>query len=130
MTDKCDHDNCQDCTHDCSTCGKAGTCDHQMPEKLNPNSNSNIKHVVGVVSGKGGVGKSLVCALLATKLNKSGLRIGVLDADVTGPSVPKVFGVTGSLTATEEAMNPAVSKEGIKLISANLLLDDPDSPVA
>lgn len=130
MSDKCDHENCESCEHDCSTCGKAGNCEHQMPEKLSPNNNSNIKHVVGVVSGKGGVGKSLVCSLLATKLNKSGLKVGILDADVTGPSVPKVFGVSGDLSATEEAMNPAVSKDGIKMISANLLLEDPDSPVA
>lgn len=130
MSDKCEHENCESCEHDCSTCGKAGSCEHQMPEKLTPNKDSNIKHVVGVVSGKGGVGKSLVSALLATKLNKDGLKVGVLDADITGPSVPKVFGVSGGLTATEEAMDPATSKEGIKLISANLLLDDPDSPVA
>lgn len=130
MSENCEHENCESCEHDCSTCGKAGTCDHKMPEKLEPNANSNIKHVIGIVSGKGGVGKSLVCALLASKLNKDGLKVGILDADVTGPSVPKEFGVSGSLTATEEAMNPAVSADGIKMISANLLLDDPDSPVA
>lgn len=131
MSDKCEnHENCEDCTHDCSTCGKAGSCDHKAPEKLKPNNNSKIKHVIGVVSGKGGVGKSLVCALLATKLNKQGKKVGILDADVTGPSVPKIFGVEGMLTATEEAMNPKVSNDGVKMVSANLILENPESPVA
>lgn len=130
MSENCENENCQDCTHDCSSCGHADGCDHKMPEKLTPNAASNIKHVVGVVSGKGGVGKSLVCALLAAKLNDAGLKVGILDADVTGPSIPKVFGVSESLTATEDAMNPATASCGIKMISANLLLDDPDAPVA
>lgn len=130
MSDKCEEHNCEDCEHDCSSCGKSGSCDHKMPEKLKPNANSNIKHVVGVVSGKGGVGKSLVCALLASRLNKDGVRVGILDADVTGPSIPKVFGVGGNLTATEEAMNPAQTESGIEMISANLLLENADSPVA
>lgn len=130
MTKECENENCESCEHDCSSCGHAGTCDHKAPEKLEPNKNSNIKHVVGVVSGKGGVGKSLVCSLLAKKLNSDGLKIGILDADVTGPSIPKIFGVSSQLTATEDAMNPAESSDGIKMVSANLLLDDPDAPVA
>lgn len=130
MSDTCENENCETCEHDCSNCSSAGSCEHKMPEKLKPNNNSSIKHVVGVVSGKGGVGKSLVCSMLATKLHKAGYKVGILDADVTGPSIPKLFGVSGQLSATEEAMNPAVDKNGIKLISANLLLDNPDSPVA
>ena len=117
----------ENCTHDCSNCEKSGNCEIQ---KLEPNANSNIKKVIGVVSGKGGVGKSLVCGLIATKLAKQGKKVGILDADVTGPSVPKMFGIDGHITATEDAMNPAEDKNGIKMISANLILDDPTSPVA
>lgn len=126
----CENQNCEDCTHDCDSCGHAGNCEHKAPQKLETNKNSNIKHVVGVVSGKGGVGKSLVCALLACKMQNEGLNVGILDADVTGPSVPKIFGVTGQLTATEEAMNPAKSVNDIKMVSANLILEDADAPVA
>ena len=126
----CENQNCEDCTHDCDSCGHAGNCEHKAPQKLETNKNSNIKHVVGVVPGKGGVGKSLVCALLACKLQNEGLNVGILDADVTGPSVPKIFGVTGQLTATEEAMNPAKSINDIKMVSANLILEDADAPVA
>lgn len=130
MSKDCNTHNCESCEHDCSSCEKAGSCDHKEPEKLAPNKNSKIKHVYGVVSGKGGVGKSLVCSLLANKLSAEGLNVGILDADVTGPSIPKVYGTTTEVTATEEAMNPVVSKNNIKIISANLLLDEPDSPVA
>ncbi len=130
MSDECEKENCGSCNHDCSSCESSDSCGHKPPEKLVPNQNSNIKHVIGVVSGKGGVGKSLVCSLLASKLKKAGHNVGILDADVTGPSVPKLFGVGGQITATEDAMNPAVEKNGIKLISANLILDNPDSPVA
>lgn len=130
MNEKCTDGDCQDCTHDCSSCSKAGGCDHKKPDKLTPNKNSNIKHVFGVVSGKGGVGKSLVCSLLAHKLNTKKLSVGILDADVTGPSIPKIFGVNDALSATEDALIPAVSSNNIKLVSANLLLENPDSPVA
>lgn len=130
MSKDCESHNCEDCEHDCSSCEKSGNCSHEKPEKLTPNENSNIKHVYGVVSGKGGVGKSLVCSLLANKLSAQGLKVGILDADVTGPSIPKVYGTSTEITATEEAMNPVVSKNNIKIISANLLLDEPDSPVA
>lgn len=118
------------CTHDCSSCGKADSCDKKMPEKLKANKNSNIKKIIGVVSGKGGVGKSLVCAMLANKLSKNNLKVGILDADVTGPSIPKIFGVKGQLTASEDALNVAIGPNNLKMISANLMLDDPDSPVA
>lgn len=129
MSKECEN-NCHDCEHDCSNCDKSNNCNHKKIEKLLPNSNSDIKKIIGVVSGKGGVGKSLACSLLASKLNKQGLKVGIIDADVTGPSIPKVLGVTGQLTATEDAMNPAQAENGIKIISSNLLLDNPDSPVA
>ncbi len=93
------------------------------------NKNSNIKKVIAVVSGKGGVGKSLVTGLFATAAMKSGYNTAILDADVTGPSIPKMFGVSGQVLASEQGIAPAVSKDGIKMISTNLILEDPTDPV-
>jgi Mrp family chromosome partitioning ATPase len=93
------------------------------------NQYSNIKKVIGVVSGKGGVGKSLVSCLLASKCNKAGLKVGILDADVTGPSVPKSFGITQRAMQNETGLLPAVTKQGVKLMSISLLLEDVNSPV-
>lgn len=131
MSENCANNNdCENCQHDCSSCDKSGTCQHKALEKLKPNNNSNIKKIIGVVSGKGGVGKSFVCGLLASKMQQSGLNVGILDADVTGPSVPKIFGVNERLEATEDAFVPAQSSNGVKMVSANLILDDPNMPVA
>lgn len=99
------------------------------PTILEPNSVSKIKHVIGVVSGKGGVGKSLVTSLLASEANKRGFKVGILDADVTGPSIPKAFGITNPLTADETGVFPAQTQSGIKLISTNLMLPQEDMPV-
>jgi Mrp family chromosome partitioning ATPase len=93
------------------------------------NEHSNIKKVIGVVSGKGGVGKSLVSCLLASKCQKAGLKVGILDADVTGPSVPKSFGITERAKQDETGLLPAISKTGIKIMSINLLLEDVNQPV-
>ena len=93
------------------------------------NKYSDIKKVIGVVSGKGGVGKSLVSCLLASKCAKAGLKVGILDADITGPSVPKSFGINERAMQDEECLLPAVTNEGIKLMSINLLLEDVNSPV-
>ncbi len=93
------------------------------------NKYSNIKKVIGVVSGKGGVGKSLVSCLLASKCAKAGLKVGILDADITGPSVPKSFGITERAMQDDECLLPAVTSDGIKLMSINLLLEDVNSPV-
>ena len=93
------------------------------------NSLSNIKNVIGVVSGKGGVGKSLVTSLLASAMNKKGLKAAVLDADITGPSIPKAFGVTEKLKSYSEGTYPSKSKNGIKMASINLIIDDDTSPV-
>lgn len=93
------------------------------------NKYSDIKKVIGVVSGKGGVGKSLVSCLLASKCAKAGLKVGILDADITGPSVPKSFGITSRAMQDEECLLPAVSDGGIKMMSINLLLEDVNSPV-
>lgn len=89
----------------------------------------NVKNVIGVVSGKGGVGKSLVTSLLATAMNKRGYKVGILDADITGPSIPKSFGVKGPLVAYTKGTYPAVSEKGIKIVSTNLILDEDTMPV-
>ncbi|MCI5734560.1 MAG: Mrp/NBP35 family ATP-binding protein [Eubacterium sp.] len=120
-----------ECTHDCSSCGE--NCASRKQDKkdfLKPmNKYSNIKKVIGVVSGKGGVGKSLVSCLLASKCAKAGLKVGILDADITGPSVPKSFGINERAMQDGECLLPAVTSDGIKLMSINLLLEDVNSPV-
>ncbi len=90
---------------------------------------SNIKHVIGVVSGKGGVGKSFVTSTLAAKLTAKGYKVGILDADITGPSIPKMFGVKGPAVAEEEGTRPIVAEDGTKIMSINLLLENEDDPV-
>jgi Mrp family chromosome partitioning ATPase len=95
--------------------------------KLNPKSN--VKKVIAVVSGKGGVGKSTVTAMLSVAMSRKGKRVGILDADITGPSAPTAFGVTECQGANEEGLYPALSKGGIQVMSINLLLDDASSPV-
>ena len=120
-----------ECRHDCSSCGE--NCSSRQKDKsdfLKPmNKYSDIKKVIGVVSGKGGVGKSLVSCLLASKCAKAGLKVGILDADITGPSVPKSFGITERAMQDDECLLPAVTSDGIKLMSINLLLEDVNSPV-
>lgn len=119
-----------ECTHDCSSCS-SNCADRKEPQSfLKPmNKNSNIKKVIGVVSGKGGVGKSLVSCLLAAKCQKADLKVGVLDADITGPSVPKSFGITSRAMQDETGLLPTVTKTGVKMMSINLLLEDVNSPV-
>lgn len=120
-----------ECSHDCSSCGE--NCSSRKKDKSNflkpMNKYSDIKKVIGVVSGKGGVGKSLVSCLLASKCAKAGLKVGILDADITGPSVPKSFGITERAMQDDECLLPAVTSDGIKLMSINLLLEDVNSPV-
>ena len=118
------------CTHNCSTCGKsdcASRAPQDMHEALNPLSS--VKHVIGVVSGKGGVGKSLVTGMLAVLMQREGLKTAIIDADVTGPSVPKMFGVKGSVEGDANGLFPPKSTTGIEMISANLLLEDETQPV-
>ena len=119
-----------ECTHDCSTCSQ--NCGERTePESfLKPmNAASNIKKVIGVVSGKGGVGKSLVSCLLAAQCAKAGLKVGILDADVTGPSVPKSFGINSRAMQDGEFLLPTVAEGGVEVMSINLLLEDVNSPV-
>ena len=116
----------QECSHDCSSCNAdCGERDLRAPM----NQYSDIKHVIGVVSGKGGVGKSLVTSMLAVASQSLGNATAILDADVTGPSIPKGFGVTERAAANEMGLLPCQSKLGIKMMSINLLLENEDAPV-
>ena len=118
------------CNHSCGSCS-ANCSSRTEPSSLleAPHRLSRIKKVIGVVSGKGGVGKSSVTAMLAVLANRMGLVSGVLDADITGPSIPKLFGVTEKALADKNGILPVLSETGIKLISVNLLLDHPTDPV-
>lgn len=118
-----------ECTHDCSTCGEA--CASRTPADLRekPHALSKIGKVIAIVSGKGGVGKSLVTALTAVSVKRAGRTVGILDADITGPSVPKMFGVRESATADDQGIYPVRSKLGTDLMSVNLLLENPEDPV-
>ena len=117
------------CSGNCSSCGS--DCADRKAESLlaQLNPRSNVKKVIAVVSGKGGVGKSTVTASLAVAMSRKGYRVGVLDADITGPSAPTAFGVTECQGANEDGLYPAMTKGGIQVMSINLLLDDPASPV-
>lgn len=123
----------ENCTHDCSSCGEncsSRTADRtSFLEPLNPASS--VKKVIGIVSGKGGVGKSLVTTLMAVKMNSLGKRTAILDADITGPSIPKAFGLgTDGVSMTPDGlMVPATTATGIRIMSANLLLDHDTDPV-
>ena len=119
-----------ECNHDCGSCGQ--DCpSRQSPESFieKPNAMSSIKKVIGVVSGKGGVGKSMVTSMLATLLRRKDYGVGVLDADITGPSIPKVFGLHERATANDFGILPVPTKTGIQVMSLNLLLDDETTPV-
>ena len=115
-----------DCNHDCSSCGqKCSEADFRAP--LNPGSR--VGHVIGVVSGKGGVGKSLVTGLMATEMRRRGNQVAILDADITGPSIPKMFGVADKAMGNEEGILPVSTQGGIDMMSINLLLDNDTDPV-
>ncbi|MBQ2748832.1 MAG: Mrp/NBP35 family ATP-binding protein [Clostridia bacterium] len=117
----------ENCTHDCANCSE--NCSSREIQKEAPHPMSKIKKVIGVVSGKGGVGKSLVSSLLAIGEQRRGANAAILDADITGPSIPKVFGVTGPATGDENGLYPAVTIPGTKIMSVNLLLEDSGDPV-
>ena len=119
-----------ECTHNCSTCGES--CgERTSPQSFlkKPHADAHIGKVFGVVSGKGGVGKSMVTSQLAVSLRRKGHRVGILDADITGPSIPKAFGMHEKAVGTENALLPCVSSTGIEVMSINLLLDDETDPV-
>ncbi|MBE7085919.1 MAG: Mrp/NBP35 family ATP-binding protein [Clostridiales bacterium] len=119
----------ENCTHDCSSCSQ--NCSSRKKESFlkEPHKDSSIKKVIGVVSGKGGVGKSLTTALLASIAQKQGKSVGIMDADITGPSIPKMFGVSERATGDENGINTVLSPSGMQMMSMNLLLDDETSPV-
>lgn len=118
-----------DCNHDCASCSQAD-CTSRKIEKLKPNEFTTIKHCFAVISGKGGVGKSLVTSLLASEMNKRGHSVGIIDADVTGPSIPQAFGLKGKMAESDESsIYPVLSKHGIKIMSANLLMPDDEAPI-
>ena len=117
------------CSGNCASC--SSNCDSRKKESfIEPTGEfNNIKHVVAVVSGKGGVGKSMVTSLLATLMSSKGYKVGILDADITGPSIPKSFGIMGNAMQNELGILPAESKGGIKIMSVNMLLKENDAPV-
>ena len=119
-----------ECTHDCSSCG-ADCASRNKPESLleAQNAFSNVKKVIAVVSGKGGVGKSLVTSLLAVLTKRNGRSAAILDADITGPSIPKMFGVHDKAMGTEDGILPVESRTGVKMMSVNLLLENDTDPV-
>lgn len=119
----------ENCSHDCSNC--SSNCANRDPKSFleQPHTMSQIKKVIGVVSGKGGVGKSLVSSLLASMMNQRGYHTGILDADITGPSIPKVFGITEKAQGNEYGLFPCKSEGGVDVMSINLLLGDDTDPV-
>ena len=120
----------ENCTGSCNTCGEE--CDERRDEfnfSVKPHEMSRIKKVIGVVSGKGGVGKSLVTSLLAVSMQRLGYKVAILDADITGPSIPKAFGIKEKAKTTEIGILPQKSKTGIEIMSLNLLLENDSDPV-
>ena len=114
----------------CASCAHAGSCPSKKVDFREPaNPHSHVKKVIGVVSGKGGVGKSLVTASLARMAIEKGYTAGILYADITGPSIPKMYGVHGGAMGNEEGMLPREAKDGTKIMSVNLLLEDETDPV-
>ena len=118
-----------ECTHDCSSCGQ--NCPSRDKKSLleKPHSMSSIKKVIAVVSGKGGVGKSMVTSMMTVAMNRKGYHTAVLDADITGPSIPKVFGITEKAYATADGLIPVTSRYGTDIMSINVLLDNDTDPV-
>ena len=118
-----------ECTHNCSTC--SANCSSRDKQSMYeaPHPASNVKHIIGVVSGKGGVGKSLVTSMLAVLMQRKGYRVGILDADITGPSIPKAFGLKKPVEGDGDGMVPPATTTGIEIMSVNLMLDDETRPV-
>ena len=113
----------------CSSCEHAGSCPSKMDLKVPANEYTHVKKVIGVVSGKGGVGKSMVTASLARMMREQGYAVCILDADITGPSIPKMYGIHEHAVGNELGMFPCIAKDGTRIMSVNLLLDSEDTPV-
>ena len=118
-----------ECTHDCSTCSQ--NCSERDPKSLlaTPHETTHVKKVVAVMSGKGGVGKSMVTSLLAVMAQRMGYKTAIMDADITGPSIPKAFGLKDMAMGSEEGILPSETRTGIKVMSLNLLLEEETAPV-
>ena len=119
----------EQCSGNCSSCSENCESRDLKSFRAAPNKKSNVKNVIAVMSGTGGVGKSTVTSLLAVAMAKRGFRVGILDADITGPSIPKAFGIREEIIGTDDGMIPATSGLGISIMSMNLLLPNPDEPV-
>ena len=118
-----------ECTHDCSTCGQNCADRQQESFQKSLREGASVKKVIAVVSGKGGVGKSLVTCLMASEMQRRGYNCAVLDADITGPSIPKSFGIHEHCYGTEEYLIPVRTHTGLQLMSINLILENETEPV-
>ena len=120
----------ENCSHNCRECG-SDCAERREPQSFleEPNAGTHVKNVIGIVSGKGGVGKSLVTSLLASAMQKKGYRCAILDADITGPSIPRIFGIQKKAVSNETGILPAETKDGMKIMSVNLLLEHDTDPV-
>ncbi len=117
-----------ECDHNCENCSIADSCESKIV-KAKLNDRSKIKKIIGVLSGKGGVGKSYITSLLAVYLNRQGFKVGIMDADITGPSIPKAFGIKDKAYGEDNLIYPLVSNGGIKIMSANCLLENDSDPI-
>ena len=127
-TENCTEEGCS--AESCAGCAHAGNCESQKTDMREPaNPYSSVKRVIGIISGKGGVGKSLVTASLARMMKDKGYNVGILDADITGPSIPKMYGIHEMATGSEQGIFPCIAKDDTRIMSVNLLLEDEDAPV-
>ena len=133
MAEEYKNENCTEegCSAEsCAGCAHAGNCESQKTDMREPaNPYSSVKRVIGIISGKGGVGKSLVTASLARMMEEKGYNVGILDADITGPSIPKMYGIHEMATGSEQGIFPCIAKDDTRIMSVNLLLEDEDAPV-
>ena len=133
MAEEYKNENCTEegCSAEsCAGCAHAGNCESQKTDMREPaNPYSSVKRVIGIISGKGGVGKSLVTASRARMMKEKGYNVGILDADITGPSIPKMYGIHEMATGSEQGIFPCIAKDDTRIMSVNLLLEDEDAPV-